>query len=920
MDRPEAEVPERLAAAADDVDVLELLDPAVRDWWVDRFGAYVPENGGFFTPPQRGAIPLVHEGENALVCAPTGSGKTLASFIAIINELFRRERADGLDDTVYCLYVSPLKALANDVQRNLADPLAGIRERLETRGESTEVRQATRHGDTDDAARRRMLAETPHILNTTPETLAILLNAPKFREKLRTVEYVVVDEIHALAANKRGTHLSVSLERLADLTEGSPTRIGCSATVEPLDTVADFLVGRAEPGGPARDCEVVDARFAREFDLRIDCPVDDLVATPGDVVRDRFYDRLHDLVDSHTNTLVFTNTRSGAERVLQALRERYGYDDGNSGCHHGSLSAERRDAVEAALKAGDLDVVTTSTSLELGIDMPHVDLVVQVGSPKSVAALLQRVGRAGHQVGQVVEGRVVALDRDDLVECAVMGRKAESGFVDRVFVPENAFDVAAQHVYGMAINGVRPESEVRAILRRAYPYRNFGGDDFETLFRYLTADYEGLEERNVYAKVWRDRNDPPDGEHHHPSFPVGEPLIGKRGRLARMIYLTNVGTIPDSFACDVFVRGGEEWVGQLDEDYLDTLDPGDVFVIGGERFEFRYRRGSKVYVDRTAARPTVPSWYSERLPLSADLAREILAFQRDLLDRLGEGGPPAARDWLRSDVLSERAVRALTRLYDQQVAFAGAESVSTPTRLAIEEVRDREAYRRRYYVHAVYGRRCNDGLSRLLAAKCANEATANVTVAVADNGFVLSMPLNRRIDVAGLLRGLDPDDVRAELRAALRGTDLRKRYFRIDATRSLMILKRYKGTEKSAARQQVESETLLSLADDLEDFAVIEETDRELLEDKLHVEGLERVLRGIRSGKIEISERTVETPTPRAFGLATLAATDTVLAEDEDAVLREFHERVLADIDGRSAGSDADVAGGNGPRGADGDG
>ncbi len=912
MDRPEAEVPERLAAAADDVDVLELLDPAVRDWWIDRFGAYVSENGGFFTPPQRGAIPLVHEGDNALVCAPTGSGKTLASFIAIINELFRRERAGGLENAVYCLYVSPLKALANDVQRNLADPLDGIRERLEARGESTEVRQATRHGDTDDAARRRMLDETPHVLNTTPETLAILLNSPKFREKLRTVEYVVVDEIHALAANKRGTHLSVSLERLADLTDGSPTRIGCSATVEPLDTVADFLVGRE--GGEPRDCEVVDARFAREFDLQVDCPVDDLVATPGDVVRDRFYDQLHDLIDSHTNTLVFTNTRSGAERVLQALRERYDYDDERSACHHGSLSAERRAAVEAALKRGDLDVVTTSTSLELGIDMPHVDLVVQVGSPKSVAALLQRVGRAGHQVGQVVEGRVVALDRDDLVECAVMGRKADAGFVDRVFVPENAFDVAAQHVYGMAINGVRPEREVRATLRRAYPYRTFDDDDFETLFRYLTADYEGLAERNVYAKIWRDRNDPPEGEHHHSDFDVGEPLIGKRGRLARMIYLTNVGTIPDSFACDVFVRGGDEWVGQLDEDYLDTLDPGDVFVIGGERFEFQYRRGSKVYVDRTAARPTVPSWYSERLPLSADLAREILAFQRDLLARLDSGGPPAARDWLRSDVLSERAVRALTRLYNQQVAFAGPESVSTPTRIAIEEVRDREAYRRRYYVHSVHGRRCNDGLSRLLAAKCASEATANVTVAVADNGFVLSMPLNRRLDVAGLLRGLDPDDVRDDLRAALRGTDLRKRYFRIDATRSLMILKRYKGTEKSAARQQVESETLLSLADDLDEFAVIEETDRELLEDKLHVEGIERVLAGIQAGEVEISERTVETPTPRAFGLATLAATDTVLAEDEDAAIRNFHERVLDELGERAERHDVDPFDGDGSR------
>ena len=880
--------------AATDTDVLSLLDPAVRAWWVEQFGAFVPENGGFFTPPQREAIPLVHEGQNALVCAPTGSGKTLASFTAIINELFRRERGEGLDNSVYCLYISPLKALANDVHRNLTDPLDGIRERLAARGESMEVRHATRHGDTDDATRQRMLDETPHVLNTTPETLAILLNSPKFREKLRSVEYVVVDEIHALAANKRGTHLSVSLERLEALADGSPTRIGCSATVEPLETMAEFLVGRE--GGEPRDYELVDARFAREFDLQVDCPVDDLVGTSGERVRDRFYGQLHDLIDAHTNTLVFTNTRSGAERTLQALRERFDYDDTDSACHHGSLSADRRQAVESGLKRGDFDFVTTSTSLELGVDMPHVDLVVQVGSPKSVAALLQRVGRAGHQVGEVVEGRVVALDRDDLVEAAVMVRKAESGFVDRVFVPENAYDVAAQHVYGMAINAIRREADVRDTLRRAYPYRAFDDDQFETLFRYLTADYEGLEERNVYAKVWRDANDPPDGDHHHPEFPVGERLVGKRGRLARVIYLTNVGTIPDSFSCDVFVRGDDEWVGELDESYLDTLDPGDVFVIGGDRFAFRYRRGSKVYVDHTSERPTVPSWYSERLPLSYDLARELLAFQRDLLVRLDDGGVPAVRVWLRESSLSERAVRALTRLYDQQVAFAGAESVSTPTRIAVEEERDRGEYRRRYYVHTVYGRRFNDGLSRLLAAACASESNANVTVAVADNGFVLSMPLNRRLDVPGLLRGLDPADARTDLRAALRGTDLRQRYFRINATRSLMILKRYKGTVKSAARQQVESETLLSLADGLDDFAVVEETDRELLEDKLHVSGIETVLERIRAGEIAVVERTVETPTPRAFGLATLAASDTVLAEDESAVLHEFHERVLAEI------------------------
>ncbi|WP_336025220.1 ATP-dependent helicase [Halobellus salinisoli] len=884
---------------ADD-DVLDRLEPAVREWWVEEFGRYVDQNGGFFTPPQREAIPLVDEGENALVCAPTGSGKTLSSFTAILNELFRRgrEREDGLDNSVYCLYVSPLKSLANDIHRNLTVPLEGIESRMDERSEAVEVRHAIRHGDTESSERQRMLEETPHILNTTPETLAILLNAPKFREKLRTVEYVVVDEIHSLAANKRGTHLSVSLERLEALTEASPTRIGCSATVEPLSEMAEFLVGRDGDGDP-RDCEIVDTRFVRDFDLRLECPTDDLIHTPRSTIQSGFYDRLHELIASHENTLVFTNTRSGAERVLETLRERFDdYDDANSGCHHGSLSKERRQAVEEGLKDGSLDVVTTSTSLELGIDMPHLDLVVQVGSPKSVASLLQRVGRAGHSLGQTVEGRVIALDRDELVECAVMLRKAEDGFVDRVFVPENAHDVAAQHVYGMTINDVRREADVLATLRRAYPYRNYTDGDWERLLRYLTADYDGLEEKNVYAKVWRDTNDAPDGEHHYGDFAVGEPLLGKRGRLARVIYMTNIGTIPDSFTCDVVVRQSDEWVGTLDEDYLDTLEKGDVFVLGGERFAYRYRRGSKVYVDRTSKEATVPSWFSERLPLSYDLGREIGSFQAELLDQLDSGGPPAVREWLRAFPIDENAVRAITRLFDEQRRYCGPESVATDERLVVEETLDRETYRRKFYVHSTFGRRFNDGLSRLVAARCANRSNTNVQIAVADNGFSLSMPLNRKVDVAGVLADLDSETVRDDLRDALAETDLLKRYFRINATRALMILKRYKGYEKSAAQQQVSAEMLLSFADELDEFAVMEETYREIVEDKLNVAAVERALAGIDAGDVEVVSKRVDSPTPRAFGLATLLASDVVLAEDESAVLREFHERVMESIDG----------------------
>ncbi|WP_265108156.1 ATP-dependent helicase [Halosolutus halophilus] len=908
------------AVTIEDRDVFDLLEPAVQRWWLEEFGEFVPENDGFFTPPQQGAIPKIHDGTNTLICAPTGSGKTLSSFCAIINELYRRDREseDGLENSVYCLYVSPLKSLANDIHRNLEVPLEGIESIVADRDgdeEMGEIRHAIRHGDTDSSDRQKMLEETPHVLNTTPETLAILLNSPKFREKLRTVEYVIVDEIHSLADGKRGTHLSVSLERLEAMAEGEITRIGCSATIEPLSQVAEFLVGCEEPGGEPseglraadgasgaearepRPYEIVDARFAREFDIELECPTDDLINTSREVVQERFYRMLHEHVQDHTNTLVFTNTRSGAERVLHNLRERFDvYDEDNSGCHHGSLSKDVRQDVEGRLKDGDLDVVTSSTSLELGIDMPHVDLVVQVGSPKSVAALLQRIGRAGHRVGQTVTGRVIALDRDELLECAVMLKKAAEGFVDSVSIPENAQDVAAQHVYGMAIAEIRPESEVKAILRRAYPYRNFSDEEYEQLMRYLTAEYAGLEDRNVYAKIWRDENDPPDGQHHHEEYPVGEPLIGKRGRLARVIYMTNIGTIPDSFTCDVHTRASDEWVGQLDENYLDTLEKGDVFVLGGDHFEYRYRRGSKVYVDRTSARPTVPSWYSERLPLSYDLGREILAFQADLLDHYDAGGPPRVRAWLREFPLDDDSVRAIARLFDHQVRFAGADSVSTPDRLAIEVERDRDEYERHYYVHSAYGRKFNDGLSRLLAYRCAQEATANVRVAVADNGFVLSMPLNRKVDIEGIVDDLDPEQVRSDLRAAIADTDLLQRYFRINATRSLMILKRYKGYEKSASEQQVSSEMLLGFAEDLAEFAVIEETYREILEDKLNVDEIEAIVAAIDSGEITVQRQLLDSPTPRAFGLATLSASDVVLAEDESAALQAFHEHVLEEI------------------------
>jgi ATP-dependent Lhr-like helicase len=304
-----------------------------------------------------------------------------------------------------------------------------------------------------------------------------------------------------------------------------------------------------------------------------------------------------------------------------------------------------------------------------------------------------------------------------------------------------------------------------------------------------------------------------------------------------------------------------------------------------------------VYVDPTSKRPTVPSWFSERLPLSYDLGREIATFQGDLLDRFEHGGRPAVREWLRTFPLDENSVRAVARMFDEQLRYAGVDSVSTDRRLAVEEVKDRGDYRRHFHVHSLYGRRFNDGLSRLVAYHCSRRANANVQVSVADNGFTVSMPLNRKVDVGGILESLDPAAVAGDLRAALAGTDLLKRYFRINATRSLMILKRYKGYEKSAAQQQVSSEMLLSFAQGLESFAVMEETYREILEDKLNVAGIREVLAAVQRGDVTVAVRDADTPSPRAFGLATLMASDVVLAEDESQVLREFHDRVLAAID-----------------------
>ncbi|MCC7565508.1 MAG: ATP-dependent helicase [Methanomicrobiaceae archaeon] len=871
-----------MAAESADGEILGLFDDCVREWCERSFGG----RAALFTPPQRLAVPLIHRGRNVLICSPTGSGKTLAAFLSIIDRLFLLSRTEGLENSVYCLYISPLKSLANDIHRNLMEPLDGIAAIARERGLAfSGIRHAIRHGDVSAAEKAKMSRTAPHILNITPETLGILLNSPKFREKLATVRWVVVDEIHSLAGSKRGVHLSLSLERLEELVGaagGGFTRIGCSATIEPLSEVGQFLVG-AE-----REVTLVDTRFAREFDLQLLCPVPDLIDAPFEEIHSRLYGIIHEHIQAHTNTLVFTNTRNGAERILHNLRLRYPgfYTEENSGCHHGSMGREGRQETESRLKAGSLRVVTSSTSLELGIDMPHVDLVLQVGSPKSVAALLQRIGRAGHRLGEVVKGRILVLDRDELVECAVMLREGREGFVDRIHIPADCLDVLAQHLLGMALlSPVRLEDALR-IVRRSYCYRDLPEDALMSVVRYLSGGYAGLAERHIYAKIWYDEE-------------TG--TIGKRGRNTRMIYFLNSGTIPDEFSCDVLTRD-RVFVGKLDEKYLERMNKGDVFVLGGQRYRCAYRRGGKLYVDPTRERPTIPSWFSEKLPLSFDLGVRVLAFRKMMIGLLAtmETDEIVAHLLARYPI-DENSARSICAIFLQQVRYLGDDAIPTTDRIVIEEQADTENRRRLYYCMTQYGLRFNDGFSRIVAYRIAREKASNVMVGISDTGFALSLPLEQQIDPAAILGAIRPEECEAILKAAVDNTNLLKRVFRINASRSFMILRNYMGRRKSARRQQVSADMLISFARRLENFAVLRETYREIVEDRFEAANIRQIVSAIRSKEIAIVTKAAPSPSPMAFGIATLGASDAVYVEDKQSLLREFQKRVMSAIGGEAA-------------------
>jgi ATP-dependent helicase Lhr and Lhr-like helicase len=860
---------------------LEWAHPLVREWFVGKFGTP--------TEPQEQGWPHILADKDTLICAPTGSGKTFAAFLACIDRLVRKAVTGQLEDKIEVLYVSPLKALGNDIQKNLETPLGEILELARQRGYlMPEIRAAVRTGDTLMHERRAMLKRPPHILVTTPESLYILLTAAKSREILASVRTVIVDEIHAMADDKRGAHLSLSLERLDALTGGRPTRIGLSATQKPIELIGEFLVGSARP-----QPHLVQIAQRRQLDLAIEVPASELGPVASNEMWEETYKQIADLVQQHRSTLVFVNTRRLAERIGHNLAAILGSDAVAS--HHGSLSRLRRLAVEGKLKSGEIRVLVATASLELGIDIGTVDLVCQIGSPRSISVALQRAGRAGHWRGAIPKCRFFATTRDELLECAALVRSLHRGELDRIVIPECPLDILAQQIVASCAAEDWQEDDLFALVRRAYPYRNLTRKEFDEIIAIL-SDGVAARRGRYGAYLHRDR--------------VNNRLHGRRG--ARLAAITSGGAIPDNALYTVRAEPEGFVVGTVDEDFAVESLRGDIILLGNTSWRIRRVQSGLVLVeDAKGAPPNVPFWLGEAPGRTAELSEQVAEI-RHTIDSLTEGLLPdrvrgntghgsAAVKWLEGECGLDRSGS------EQAVEYVVAgravlRAVPTQQTIIAERFFD-EGGGMQLVIHAPFGGRINKAWGLALRKRFCRSFNFELQAAATDNGLNISLSDQHSFPLDDVFRFLQPESVEHLLEQAVLDSPIFGTRWRWVAGRALALLRFMGGKRVPPQIQRMRSDDLLAAVFpqalacqeniqgeiEIPDHPLVRETMKDALTEAMDIQGLKDLLGAIRSKKIHCI--AVDTPVPSQFSHEILNANP--YAYLDDAPLEERRARAV---------------------------
>lgn len=837
----------------------------VQRWFRARFGKP--------TPAQKAAWPLIRQRKNVLIASPTGTGKTLAAFLGVLDHLEHLRENGQLLETIYCIYVSPLRALAYDLEKNLAEPLREIY------GGDAPIRVGLRSGDTSSHERVRQFDRPPHILLTTPESLCLLLSQKKWLPQLENVRWAIVDEIHAMAENKRGAHLSVSLSRLERLTPGvRPSRvqrIGLSATVAPLGEVGKFLTGTHGK------CEIVDASSNKQIELKVHTPLRKRPYPEAGYTGQRLIRELAATVRKYRTTLVFTNTRSGAEAATFWLREAAPDLAEEIECHHASLERDVRQEVEDRLKRGELRAVICSTSLELGIDIGSIDAVVMLSTPKGVSRTLQRAGRSGHNIHSVSRGILMATNVNDLVEACATVLLSRRMQLDPVRLPEAPLDVLAQHLVSMGCTGRWRRDEALEVVRSAYPFAKLTRHDFDEVLDYLAGGGKAL--RAAYTEVFGKIELDDEGFRTRP------------GRV-QQDFLQNVGVIPNVGV--VQVRTRQKHLGSVEESFINRLSPGDVMIMSGRPFRLERVNTMEAFVEPApGALPTVPRWNANKMPLSTNLAEEIVRFRGEVRKRIAgkRFQPEQAAAWV--------AGRLDCGLANGRIVlemFLGQSRVSEIPRageLLVERFDDLAEAQRHYFFHTVLGRAANEALVRVLTLRLSRRRGGSAVATTNDYGFVLSVGLDQHIDADELPALLAPENFLADFHASLAHSEMLKHHFRNAAQIGLMVYRNYFGKRKPTRKLHWSAEVIYNVLREHEpDHVLLREARRDCLHVFLDAETAWRYLQEAVGAPVKF--RSVTKVPPLSFALYATKIKEALQVEDPAETMERLFNQWWNEIDG----------------------